>query len=92
MTKTTITEKLIQVTRFVLKDNDCQGIVTTDKPLDESGIGLGSLGQLSLILAIEKEFNCTFPEECWNHNYFRSLDDIATCIQNIQLKESSDEN
>jgi len=60
--------------------------ITTDEidlnsPLQEHGIGLGSIEILTLMSEIEKQFKIEIPEKFWGNNSFQNLNNIIDFLQ-----------
>jgi acyl carrier protein len=54
------------------------------RPDDELwALGMTSLNCVGLMLAIENEFNIELPDEVLNENTFRSVNAIATAIDDV---------
>lgn len=74
--------KLINITRSVLKARGVEvNQIDMQLPLSEEGIGLDSIGRLTLLGEIEKVFYTEFPEEYWGRSTFRNLQEIVDFLK-----------
>ncbi len=72
---------LLEITKKVLQARGISNTPDLNTPLSESGLGLDSIGRLSLLVECEKKFNFEFPEERWGNQPFNTLADIIEFLQ-----------
>lgn len=80
MVKSEIETIVLDVAEKVLTERGIADAPNLDKPLTEVGIGLDSIGRLSLLTEIEEKTDIEFPEEYWGSKTFENLSKIVHFI------------
>lgn len=83
MSKIQLEDKFISSLKNVLEKRGLDKKITFSQPLNESGLGLDSMGRLDLLIEIEKEFEIEFPEICWGTNSFHTAGEILEYLKSI---------
>lgn len=84
MTIEEISGTLIEVTKHVLKKRGITHEIDIKNPLTQEGLGLDSIGRLTLLTEIERKFKINFPEDYWGSMTFESLSAIIQFIDEHQ--------
>lgn len=80
MTIEKIKEKIIEITQQVLESRGLSSEINVSIPLSEEGLGLDSIGLLTLLSEIEKKMKLDFPEKFWGSTTFQNLTEIIEYI------------
>ncbi|OQX04311.1 MAG: hypothetical protein BWK80_53875 [Desulfobacteraceae bacterium IS3] len=77
-----IVQKLLDIVQTILKNKgiDSNDEIDLNSPLQEHGIGLGSIEILTLMSEIENQFKVEIPEKFWGSQNFQSLNDIVNFL------------
>jgi acyl carrier protein len=82
--KEDIVQKLRHIVQTILETKGMNMIadeIDLNSPLQEHGIGLGSIEMLTLMSEIEKQFKIEIPEKFWGSHSFQNLNDIIDFLQ-----------
>jgi len=75
-----LSKRILEIVNRVLRERGISKKPNLEDSLAEDGIGLDSIGRLSLLAEIEKEMHIDFPEEYWGSRTFRNLEEIVQFI------------
>lgn len=75
--------RVLAIAQRVMREQDIDTAPRADVSLDESGLGLNSMGRLELLRAIEQELAITVPEAYWGSKKFRDLDDVVRVVSRL---------
>ena len=71
--------ELLDITNKVIKERGLEYKVNLNEleiPLSEEGVGLDSIGRISLLVEIEKRLDISFPDKYWGTKTFNSIKEI----------------
>lgn len=76
---------ILTIAEHVLSSKGITNKPTLEASLAETGLGLDSLGRLTLLAEIEKKMQIEFSEQCWEGSSFANLKDILAYLNRNHL-------
>lgn len=83
-------QQIIEIARQVATRRGLPRGPELDEPLDQQGLGMDSIGLLSLLAEVEKQLEVDLPEESWDGRSLRTVAQIATLVQSLRDHASED--